>query len=185
MLPQLPLLIHYIPAHLHLKIAATTSLSWCSRGDCAPTGRARGYTAGAKPEAQTGRVEGPRRAGIGVGAAGLLCGWEVMAMGREEPPRGHPLQTSAAARQAVRRRVLHQPCSIQPGSNQLPRGLVFETPLQWANVSVTFLKSVTWLLCIILGCTVLITATAVSLLIPDKSSHSVFWKCLQDLEAVV
>lgn len=59
----------------------------CSSGNCAPTSRTRGYAAAAKPEAETSWAEGAQQAGIGLGAAGLLCSWEVMAMGTKSHQR--------------------------------------------------------------------------------------------------
>lgn len=73
----------------------------------AGTGLPRAEQGGTRPEAETSRAEGARRAGIVVGAAGMLCCWEVMATGREEPRRSYPPQTSAPARQSAWRMVLH------------------------------------------------------------------------------
>lgn len=117
----------------------------------AGTGLPQAEEVGTRPEAETSHADGARRAGIVVGAAGMLCGWEVMATGREEPRRSYPPQTSAPARQSAWRMVLHQPCIVQPDSSHLPQGLVFEVLLQRANGVVIFLRSLTWVLCIIFG----------------------------------
>lgn len=53
-LPQLPLPTPYLPAHLRLKITATTSLSHRSSGDRAPTSRTRGYAAGGRNQPRGG-----------------------------------------------------------------------------------------------------------------------------------
>lgn len=72
------------PTILHTCPPPLENHSWmsltCSSGNCAPTNRARGYGAAAKLEADTSCVEGAQQAVTGLGAAGLLCSWEVMAM---------------------------------------------------------------------------------------------------------